>query len=329
MLNPTNCGELHTESVLTSTFNTTSTATSPFQVGNCGALAFKPTFTAATSAKVTKANGARLTVTMTQPAQEANLHSVVATLPVQLPSRLTTLQKACLAATFEANPFSCSSESNVGTATAVTPVLPTPLSGPAYLVSHGGAAFPDLDLVLQGSGVTVILVGNTNIKNGITTSTFASIPDVPVSKFTLDLPTGPHSALTNFGNLCAKTLVMPTTLTAQNGAQIKQNTRIAVSGCGVRIISKRVRHHKLILKVRTPSAGKVTVTARGLRHKSKRVKKAATITFKIPLTRAGLSSLQRQRRHHHALRIKVRVSFAPTTKGESRSSASTKVKFKR
>jgi hypothetical protein len=323
LLNPTNCGELKTESVLTSTFNATSPASSGFQATNCGALAFKPKFTASTSAKATKANGALLKVTMTQPPHEANLHSVVASLPLQLPSRLTTLQKACLAATFEANPAGCGS-AKVGTATAVTPVLSKPLSGSAYLVSHGGAAFPDLDLVLEGNGVRVILVGNTHIKNGITTSTFASIPDVPVSKFTLDLPTGPNSALTAFGSLCAKPLVMPTTMTAQNGLQIKQNTRISVSGCGVRILSHRVRGHKLVLKVRTPSAGRVTVRAKGLRRASKRVRKASTITFKLPLTGAGLSALHR----HRPLKVKVKVSFAPSKRSEGRSTASAKVKFK-
>lgn len=323
LLNPTNCGELHTESTLTSTFNATSPASSPFQVTNCSALAFKPKFTAATNAKATKKNGASLKVTMTQPPHEANLHSVVASLPLQLPSRLTTLQKACLQATFDANPAGCGA-AKVGTATAVTPVLPTPLTGSAYLVSHGGAAFPDLDLVLDGSGVRVILVGNTNIKNGITTSTFASIPDVPVTKFTLDLATGPNSALTAFGGLCARPLVMPTTMTAQNGAQIKQNTRISVSGCGVRIVSRRVRAHKLVLKVRAPSAGRASVRAKGLRRVSKRVRKAATITFKLPLTRGGLSALHR----HRPLKVKVRVSFAPSNKSEGRSAASTTVKFK-
>ncbi|HWD10780.1 MAG TPA: hypothetical protein VG366_02985, partial [Solirubrobacteraceae bacterium] len=303
--------------------NATSPATSAFQVAGCTGLAFKPTFTAATGAKATKLNGASLTVTMTQPANQANLHSVVATLPLQLPSRLTTLQKACLQASFDANPANCAA-AKVGTATAYTPTLPTPLTGAAYLVSHGGAAFPDLDLVLEGSGVRVILVGNTNIKKGITTSTFASIPDVPVSKFVLDLPTGRNSALTAFGSLCAKPLIMPTTMTAQNGSQIKQNTRIAVSGCGVRIVSHRVRGHKLILRVLAPAAGKLSVAAKGLRGRSRRVKRSTTVTFKLPLTSAGLASLHR----HRPLRIKVRVSFAPSKKSEGRSKASATVKFK-
>jgi hypothetical protein len=53
---------------------------------------------------------------------EANIGKVRVLLPKQPPSRLTTLQKACLAAVFAANPASSSGASAVGTAIAVTPV---------------------------------------------------------------------------------------------------------------------------------------------------------------------------------------------------------------
>jgi hypothetical protein len=326
LFNPTNCGVLATESMLTSTFGATQGLSTPFQVSNCGALAFKPSFRAATNAKTSKLNGASLRVNLLQGVHEANISSVFASLPKQLPSRLTTLQKACPESVFAANPVSCRPlGSEVGTATAATPVLPDKLTGSAYLVSHGGAAFPDLDLVLEGDGVRVILVGNTNIKNGITSSTFASVPDVPVSSFELNLPVGPHSVLTAIGSLCAKALVMGTTITAQSGAQIKQNTRISVAGCGVKILSRRVRAHKLIIRVRTLGAGRITVKGKGLRGASKRVSKSATVTLELPLTRSGLRAL---RRHHHRLKVSVRVSFQPARKGEPGSTASTSVTFR-
>jgi len=326
LFNPTSCSPLATNSQLTSTFGAGQSTSSPFQVSNCGALAFKPAFKATSSAKVTKKNGDNLVVTLAQPAHEANIRSVVAQLPLQLPSRLSTLQKACPDAIFAADPRNCPPLSKVGTATVHTPVLPAPLSGPAYFVSHGGAGFPDLDLILEGNGVRVILVSNTNIKGGITTSTFASIPDVPVSSFSLDLPMQINSVLAAYGNLCLKPLLMPTIITAQSGAQIKQSTRIGVSGCGIRILSHRVSHHQLILKVRTLGGGLVTVSGKGLHRASKRVKRSATFTFKIPLTKAGLSSLRKHRRR--GLTVSVHVNFKPSQKGALPSAESATVKFK-
>ena len=331
--NPTNCGALATDSVLTSTFGATQTLPSPFQVSGCGALPFSPTFTASTSANVTKAGGASLQVNVVQPAHQANIRSVVASLPLQLPSRLTTLQQACPEATYAANPFSCPAGSNVGSATVTTPVLPGTLTGPAYLVSHGSAAFPDLDILLEGSGVRVILVGNTNIKGGITTSTFASLPDVPVSSFSLNLPIGPHSSLAGYGDLCAQPLVMPVAITAQSGAQLKQNVRLSVAGCAggrgghscIKVLKRKVTHGALVLKVRACAAGRLTARGRYVKTAQRKLRKAATVTLKLPLTGAGASVLQR----HPRLKVSVRVLFIPKRRGEARSSASTAVAFKR
>src|SRR5438128_6301521 len=321
-LNPTNCGLLSVETTLTSTLGATQSLPSPFQVEGCEKLAFKPSFSASTGAKFTKANGASLEVKVGQPSGQANIRSSVTSLPKALPSRLTTLQKACLEATFAANPLGCSPESTVGTATAVTPVLPTPMTGPAILVPHGGAAFPDLDLVPEGSGLRAILVGNTDIKNGITTTSFASVPDVPVSSFTLKLPTGPHSALTGNTNLCAHPLVMPTTLTAQNGKTFKQNTIISVKGCGVRIVGHKVVGRTAFITVQTFAAGRVTARGRNLRTVSRKLSRATkAATLKVPLS-------SHVRRRHRPLRVRLRVDFVPAKKG-AHSSAAVTVRFRR
>jgi hypothetical protein len=183
-------------------------------------------------AKHSRKNGASLHVVVKSGAGQANVGSVKVNLPKQLPSRLSTLNLACLEKVFAANPGGCPAGSKVGSATAYTPVLPVALTGPAYFVSHGGAKFPELVVVLQGDGVTVDLHGETFIsKAGITSSTFRQVPDVPVSTFELKLPTGTYSALAANGNLCKSKLAMPTAFTAQNGLTIHQSTKIAVSGC--------------------------------------------------------------------------------------------------
>jgi hypothetical protein len=208
----------------------------PFQVTNCAVLKFKPIFSVSTAGKTSRAKGASLKVKLTYPkaafGTQANIGKVKVDLPKQLPSRLTTLQKACPDSVFNANPASCPADSRIGSATATTPVLPVHLEGPAYFVSHGGAKFPELIVALSGEGVTVYLHGETFISAaGITSSTFRTIPDVPIGVFELKLPQGPDSALAANGNLCASKLVMPTTFVGANGVNLKQSTPITATGC--------------------------------------------------------------------------------------------------
>ncbi|HEX5307497.1 MAG TPA: hypothetical protein VFW38_00260 [Solirubrobacteraceae bacterium] len=245
MLNPTNCQALSLESTLVSTFGTSAGVSTPFQVSGCSALKFSPKLTASTKAKTSKRIGAALKTKIVFPkGLQANVKSVFVQLPKQLPARISTLNLACREATFNANPFSCPPGAYVGTVVVSTPVLPNKLIGSAVLVSHGGAAFPDMDLLLSGDGVHVILVGHTNIAKNITSSNFASLPDVPVSSVELKLPQGKKSALGAIGNLCKKALLMPTTITGQNGKVLKRRTRIAVAGCPHKHKHKHRKHHR-------------------------------------------------------------------------------------
>ena len=118
-------------------------------------------------------------------------------------------------------------------------------------------------MVLQGYGIKIDLVGDTFIsKSGVTSSTFKTVPDQPVSSFELTLPEGPYSALAANGNLCKETktvmtkqkvtvkvkgrkktvtkkikkteavaLQIPAEFIAQNGATLHQTAPITVTGC--------------------------------------------------------------------------------------------------
>jgi hypothetical protein len=87
--------------------------------------------------------------------------------------------------------------------------------------------------------------------NWITSSTFNSVPDAPISSFDLTLPEGAHSVLaTNLpakvkGSLCGIAMKMPTTITGQNGAVLTQATKVALTGCAkAKKAAKRHRHSK-------------------------------------------------------------------------------------
>jgi hypothetical protein len=326
IFNATNCVALKLEGTIsglegfTATHGSSVGVSSAYNPSGCAGLAFKPKFVVATSGKTSKAKGASLAVKLTYPtgAGYANIAKVKVDLPKQLPSRLTTLQKACVAAVFEANPANCPAASVVGMAKATTPILPVPLEGSAYFVSHGGEAFPSLIVVLQGYGVTVDLVGTTFIsKAGITSSTFKAVPDVPVHTFELTLPEGKYSALAANGNLCTSKLAMPTAFVGQNGAEIHQSTKITVAGCSatLAIASHSIKKRTLTLSVYAPAAGKITVSGKGLNTASKIAKGRETLTLTSKTKKSG------------KVNTHVKVLFTPA-KG-SKQSKSVAAKFKK
>src|SRR5438128_3982903 len=249
--NPTNCSPLKIEGQMIGYQGTAGHLESPMQLNGCDKLHFDPGFEAEVEGQGSKEKGVGFKVITTSTGiGVGNIAKVFVALPIQLPSRLSTIQKACLASVFEANPASCPEGSNIGSAHIETPVLKNPLAGPAYLVSHGNAAFPDVEFVLQGEGIKLILDGKTDIKKGITYSRFESTPDAPFTRFETTLPAGPHSALTanvpesKKFNLCGQKLLMPTEITGQNGVLIKQTTRIKIKGCK-KVIKHLTRKQKL------------------------------------------------------------------------------------
>ena len=266
--NPTNCSKFEVTSTISSFEGGAVNSSTPFRAANCANLAFSPKFEAFTQGNgKTKGNGASLTAKVTYPkvpqGTDADIRYVKVELPKALPSRLETLQKACTAAQFKKNPAGCPEASLIGHAVVHTQLLPVPLEGPVYFVSNGGEAFPNLVMDLQGDNVTVELVGDTFIsKAGVTSTTFKTVPDEPFESFEIVLPEKRYSALGATTNLCkpvetkvvkkkvtvkrhgkkvkvtrkvsenvAAPLVMPNEFIGQNGAVMKENTAIQVTGC--------------------------------------------------------------------------------------------------
>ena len=253
MINPTSCEAQAVAGTITGSSpgggGTSVAVSNPFAPTGCRSLPFVPTVSAFTRAKTSKADGASLTVKLAYPAGvQADLRSIALELPKALPVQLKTLKQACAEAQFDADPAGCQPRSDIGQVVVHTPVLASALTGPAYLVSHGGAAFPDIEIVLQGEGVTLTLTGKTEIKQGVTYSHFETVPDAPISSFELTSHQGQYALLAAKGDLCDQRLLLPSRLTAQNGAVQRRSTVVRVEGCPAkrhpRAAKRHVRHTK-------------------------------------------------------------------------------------
>ena len=241
--NPTNCDPLSLTGSIASDEGASSPVSVPFQATNCAVLKYSPTLSVSTAGKASKSNGASLFFKIAYPkgamGSQSWMKEMKFDIPKQLPARLTTIQKACLAHVFETERQNCPAASIIGHVLVHTPVLPVPLEGPLYFVSYGGAAFPDAVAVLHGYGLTIESHGHTfiNGKTGVTSATFESVPDVPFESIEVTVPQGPFS---EFGanlpakandNFCGQKLVMPILFKAQNGQEIHQNVPVGVTGC--------------------------------------------------------------------------------------------------
>jgi hypothetical protein len=330
--NPTSCDPMSIDGIITGDQQATAGVSSPFQIGGCQSLPFSPGFTASAVGHGSKAQGTTFAVKVTSGGVgpngvlQAGIAKVSLQLPKQLSSRLPTLQKACLASVFEVNPASCPEGSVIGDATIHTPVLRNPLSGPAYLVSHGNAAFPDVEFILQGENITLVLDGKTDIKKGITYSKFESTPDAPFTTFETMLPAGPHGVLTpNVAeskrfNLCGEKLTMPTTIVAQNGKSIEQQTSVAITGCG-EVKSAKVR--KLTLMQRFERA----LRSCGYKHsETKRVK--CELQAHIRYTQLALVACRQAHKRAPKMRVVceriVRKRYAPIPARHARGTSQAK-----
>jgi hypothetical protein len=237
MFNPTSCTTQQIDAQIEGQ-QITAPVTSPFTVAGCSRLAFAPSVSASTQARVSRQAGAAFDLKIGESGSAgANIRSIRAVFPSQLAPRLTAIQHACLRATFDSNPALCPKGSRVGSAEAKTSLLAGPLKGPAYFLSNATTAPAELAIVLQGEGIVLELVGTLRVSHGVSTIVFKTVPDAPISNLDVSLPAGADSMLgasglsKSQGMLCGKRLVLRTTLTGQNNRSVKRSSVLSVQGC--------------------------------------------------------------------------------------------------
>ncbi|HEX3042037.1 MAG TPA: hypothetical protein VHP56_08135 [Solirubrobacterales bacterium] len=228
-LNPTSCEPLSITGALTSVEGTAAALTSPFQVGNCSALGFKPKLGISLKGGTTRGKNPALKAVVTYPpGSYANIANAQVTLPHSAFLDQGHINTVCTNPQFAAG--ACPPGSVYGFAKAWTPLLDQPLEGPVYLRTPGHE-LPDLVADLKGQ-IEVTLRGKVDSgKNNGIRNTFQLVPDAPVSKFVLEMKGGKKGLLVNSENICRKPQHALAFFTAQNGKKLKLSPRIANS-CG-------------------------------------------------------------------------------------------------
>ncbi|MDW5598531.1 hypothetical protein VSS74_29490 [Conexibacter stalactiti] len=312
MVNPTNCSPLAIGSIVQPVAGAAIALNSPFRVGDCASLPFKPGIEVTATAAA--ASSAALRVRVTQTPEQAHARSIAVTLPTSLTARLETLRSPCTLE--QATAGSCPARTRIGTATAITPVLATPLSGPVYMI-RGGNRLPDLLVQLRGAVAidlrgTVVITRKQQIR-----STFGQIPDVALTSFDLRLDGGPNSALSRTSRFCSIDPATPTVALGQNGKRFSRDVVMRAEGCklgahaaaGAAAADGRPR--TVVVRATAPGPGTLRLSGRHLRAARRTVAHGGTFTVKLPLTAAGRRALAGRGR----LSTTAKVVFTPQAGG--------------
>ncbi len=252
IINPTSCQPFRISAAIVAVGGSSSSVASPFQVGSCAELPFNPKLGIALSGKGQTKTGRHptLTATLTAPSSgQANLKTAQVTLPLSLALDPRNTQVVCSVA--DAAAIACPSNTIVGTASAVSPLLPDRLSGNVYIVqgirtnAQGQQirTLPSLLIPLRGD-IALNLQAQTSVDSaGQLVTTFPAIPDAAVSNFQLTIAGGSHGILVITGgqNICKSKQVGGSVLGSQSGKSQSTNIQLRTPACGGKKHGKR--HH--------------------------------------------------------------------------------------
>ncbi len=235
-LNPTNCATQAT----TGTINggganpadpaawSSYPVSAPFGATECGKLNFKPKLHTRLFGPTHRSQNPRIRAILEARKGDANMSRAALTLPHALFLDQSHIRTVCTRAQLASN--TCPKAAVYGHAEAKTPLLSNKLKGPVYLVSSSHE-LPDLVANLRGQ-VNIQLHGVISSKRGGIKTVFNPLPDVPVTKFILNMSGGKKSLLVNSQNLCGSKHGSVMNLKAQNGKRVRNNNLpLKVSGC--------------------------------------------------------------------------------------------------
>ncbi len=308
MQNATSCAPQTVGGSFTAVGGATATANAPYQATGCQNIPFSPKLTASVGSRGQTAANTHppLNVTISQPDGQAAQRKTVVSLPAGIGVDIRNLSSVCNDA--QLNSGACPAGSKIGTVTAVTPLLPAPLSGGVYLTQGARpGALPGIALDL---GI-IRLKGSVALGTRLVT-TFDNIPDVPLSRLTLALAGGPRAALKTTKDICTTAPTVEAVYTSQSGAAARETVKATPVGCAVSAQSKTlsVRGSLKGIAKKKPTLSLTVTSTRAL--KGLRVKLPATLKLASARTLARSSRVTVGGKRYKKTKVKwssSKVSF--------------------
>jgi len=234
MVNPTSCDPLATVSTLTGAgvdvFNAADDvaagSSDRYQLADCSGYGFKPKLSLKLTGGTKRGRYPALKAIYNPRPGDPNTQQAAVSLPSSIFLAQEHIQDICTMARFRAK--TCPPSSRLGFATAVTPLLDQPLTGPVYLRSSPNP-LPDIVVSLNGRGFEIEVLGRIDrARHGGLRGSFEMLPDAPLTRFTMKLNGGKKGLLVNSEDLCAAPQFASARVIAHNHSTTALVPRIAV-----------------------------------------------------------------------------------------------------
>jgi len=216
-INPTSCAKKEIGGQISGTGGAIFGASSPFQVGSCSDLAFKPKLDLRLFGGTHRGSHPKFRATVKFPPGGANTAFAQVALPHSEFLDQGHIGTVCTRVQFAAE--ACPRASVYGTVSAKTPLLDEELKGNIYLRSSSHQ-LPDVVAAFRGGKIDANLVGRVDSVHGGIRNTFEFVPDVPVTSASFNFFGGKKGLLVNSRNICLGTPRATAKFKGQNGNEL-------------------------------------------------------------------------------------------------------------
>jgi hypothetical protein len=224
--NPTSCREKSVTGTIEQADGVASDVSDRFQVGSCADLGFKPRVRFRLSGGIHRNGHPAINIEIAPGAADANISSVVFTLPT---GELLDAHRLPALCSHDVSPEGCPGSSELGQGRLWSPLLDAPLEGSIYLRTPTGR-LPDLLVDLRQSKFHVVIHGHTIATDGHLRVRFPALPDIPISRAIFTLAGGRRGIFVNSETLCGRSPRGMVALKAHNGKQRRLLPKVSLHG---------------------------------------------------------------------------------------------------